>query len=298
MAIAPTALTENASSAESAPTKVAAVPIALAERLDPVLVHPQVTSHEPPAAVERQPTPAPALATAPASHGDDDPLGPSHGGRAAYSGSNPSHTRGLLLLLVFAAVGGTVLWMSLGPTSPPDRGTTAGGARTAAPVAASSAPGAPPRTADTSAQSPPGDRPPTTDPPSLSSGSSGSPTAGGESISPSAEVRPSTEASSEPPVTIRESKSPGANVAPPASGRAPDSVEAQAPSRAEAVESPDGGPAKTSDAGGAGDPRRVITKGRTKEQADRDAIATQRAIARELGNSLSTDSGDKAQPGL
>ena len=45
-----------------------------------------------------------------------------------------------------------------------------------------------------------------------------------------------------------------------------------------------------------GDPRRVVTKGRTKEQAEREAIETRRLIARELAHSPPADSGDRKPP--
>jgi hypothetical protein len=90
---------------------------------------------------------------------------------------------------------------------------------------------------------------------------------------------------------------PGADVAPPAAGHARESVEAQVPSQAEAAESPNGGNARTTNADATGDPRRMVTKGRTKEQAERDAIATRRAIARELADSPPVASGDKPLPG-
>ena len=44
------------------------------------------------------------------------------------------------------------------------------------------------------------------------------------------------------------------------------------------------------------DPRRVVTKGQTKEQAERDAIETRRLIARELADSPPADSGDRKPP--
>jgi len=77
---------------------------------------------------------------------------------------------------------------------------------------------------------------------------------------------------------------PGANVESPAAGRVPDSVDAQAPSQAEAAESRKGGTSKTTNTRPTGDAHRTVTRGRTKEQAERDAIATQRLIARELAD--------------
>jgi hypothetical protein len=110
------------------------------------------------------------------------------------------------------------------------------------------------------------------------------------------EALPSTEASSESPATVRESIPPGADAEPPAALQARESVDAQVPSRAKAADA--GGTGKTSDASETGDPRRVVTKGRTKEQAERDAIETRRLIARELADSPPANSDErKPSPG-
>jgi hypothetical protein len=116
-------------------------------------------------------------------------------------------------------------------------------------------------------------------------------------MSPSVDVGPSGVASTKSPATVRESISPGANVTPSAAGQAPESMEAQVPSQAKAAESPNGETAKTTNAGATSDPRRMVIKGRTKEQAEQDASATQRLIARELGDSPSADSHDRPPPG-
>jgi hypothetical protein len=116
-------------------------------------------------------------------------------------------------------------------------------------------------------------------------------------MSPSAEVGPSAEASTKSPATVGESISPGADVTPSAAGQAPESVEAQVPSQAKAAESLNGETAKATNAAGAtSDPRRMVTKGRTKEQAEQDASATRRLIARDLANSPSADSHDRPPP--
>jgi hypothetical protein len=86
-------------------------------------------------------------------------------------------------------------------------------------------------------------------------------------------------------------------VTPSAAGQAPESVEAQVAPQAKAAESLNGETAKTTNAGAASDPRRMITKGRTKEQAEQDASATRRLIERDLANPPSTDSRDKPPPG-
>jgi hypothetical protein len=111
------------------------------------------------------------------------------------------------------------------------------------------------------------------------------------------EVSPSTETSSESPVAVRESIAPGVDVEPPAVGQAPQSVDAHAPSQADGAESPDGGTTQATRAGATGDAHRVVTQGRSKDQAERDAIATQRLIAREFADSPSSDSNDRPSPG-
>jgi hypothetical protein len=182
-------------------------------------------------------------------------------------------------------------------THPPDPGSMTSGARDTAPVPASGTAAAPAGTADTPDQSRTEDQLPTADTGPLSAGSSNPPAAVGESTSPSTEVGHSAEASTKSPATVGESISPGADLTPSAAGQAPESVEAQAPSQAKAAESPNGETAKTTNAGATSDSRRVVTKGRTKEQAEQDASATRRLIARDLGNSPSADSHDRPPPG-
>lgn len=298
MAIPPTVLTENAQSVERASTKVDSIPRALAERVDPLLGEPRVISHAPRAAVEDRPSRAAALSADAASHGDDGPLSPTDGGRATYSRRDANHARGFLLVAVIVAVaGGVYYWISMDSTHPPDPGSMTSGARDTAPVPASSTAAGSAGTADTPDQSRTEDRLPTADTRPLSAGSSNPPATVGEAMSPSAEVGPSAEASTESPPTVRESISPGADVTPSAAGQAPESVEAQVPPQAKAAESANGETAKTTNAGATSDPRRMVTKGRTKEQAEQDASATQRLIARELANSPSADSLDRPPPG-
>lgn len=275
------ALTEIVQSLERAPTKVDPVLVALAKRLHTVPGAP-VLSHEPQAIVEDPGSRAAVPNADPASDGDDGPLNPTPDGRATYLVRNPNRARAFLLVGV-VAVAGAAYWMSVDPTRPPDPRPMTGEPPATASESKSSAPAAPAQTADTPNQSPTGDRLPTAGPLPSSAGSSESRATAGESISRSTEV-PSTEASSVSPATVRESMPPGANVEPPAAGRVPDSVDAQAASQAEAAESRKGGTSKTTNTGATGDAHRTVTRGRTKEQAERDAIATQRLIARELAD--------------
>ena len=293
----PTVLTENAQSVERSPTKVDAVPIALAERVDPLLGGPRVISQELRAAVEDPPSRGAALSADPASQGDDDPLSSTGAGRATYSRRDANHARGFLLVAVIVAVAGGVYWISMGSTPPPDSGSITSGARDTAPVPASSTAAAPAGAADTPGQSRTEDRLPTADTRLLSAGSSNPPATVGESTSPSAEVGPSAEASTKSQTTVSESISSGADVTPSAAERAPESEEAQVPSQPKVAEPLKGVTAKTTNAGATGNPRRMLTKGRTKEQAEQDASATRRLIASELANSPSADSHDRPPPG-
>jgi hypothetical protein len=76
--------------------------------------------------------------------------------------------------------------------------------------------------------------------------------------------------------------------------QAPESAAAQPPSGSGNAGSIDGGTAKTGSAPASGDARRrAPTPQRSKEQADRDASATQRLIERELGDPRRSDSDTK-----
>ena len=288
MTTPPVALRETAQSAEIAPTKGDLVPVALAEPLEALPGDPHVVLHEPQATVEDEPSLAAALTADLARHDDDGPSSPPDAGRATYPGRNPNRTGGFLLLVVFVAVAGAVYWMSVTPTHPPDPRTMTGGAPTTAPEPASSAPAAAPRTADAATESQTEGSLPSP------AGSSESFATAGESTSPSAMARPSTAASSESPATI----SPRVDAEPPAAGEPPERAHAQAPSPAKAAESLDHGTAKTrtANARATNEPRRTVTRDQTKEQAERDAIATRRLIARELADFPPANSDDRSPP--
>ena len=283
-AIPPAALTDIAQSAESVPTKGDPVPIALEERLDALPGNAQVESHETQATTAEEP---PFLAAAPAAdpsgHDDDGPLNEAHGDHATYSGRNPARAHGFLLVFVLVALAGAAYWAFMNPAQPPSQRTITGGGSATAPESASSAPAAQAVAAENPKQSPTEDPVPSAGPQPSSGGSS--PATERESIPPNAELGPSTAGSSESSATARDSRSLGANAMPPAAGQAPHREDAQAPSRAGAAESLGGGTAKITDARGNGDSGRMVTQGRSKEQAERDAAATQRLIARELSNS-------------
>jgi hypothetical protein len=223
IAVPPTELTEIAQGAEKAPTRDDAVPISLAEYLE----DPRAISHE------SQTT--------------------SHDGRATYAGRNPNRALWFFLVVALVVVAGAAYWMSVDPTHWLDLRTMIGGAGTAAPEPASSAPNAPAQNADTPSRPPPGD--------SL----------------PSAGPLPSSAGSSESPATVGESISPSADVQPPTAEHASESADTQAPFPAGAAES--------TNRRAAGTTPRPATSGRTKDQAERDAIATRRLIEREVVDS-------------
>lgn len=281
MATPPVALTETAQSAEGPATKGDPVPASLAEPLEAFPEHPHVASPEPRATLENEPSLAQALSADSARHDDNGPSNPQDADRATYLGRNPNRAHRFLLLVAFVAVAGAVYWMSVNTAHPPDSRTMTGGARTTAPEPVSSAPAAPPRTADTPTESPAASPPPR-------AGLSESPATMRESISPSTKARPSTAGSSESPTTI----SPRADVEPPTAGQPPQSADALVPSPAEAAESP----AKTNKARATNDTRHTVMRDRTKEQAERDAIATRRLVARELADFPPADSGERPPP--
>jgi len=282
VATSPVALTEAVQSSESAPRKGDRVPVVFAESLEARPVHSHVASHEPEATGEDQPSLAPPLTADPASHDDDRALSPPDVGRATYSGRNPSHVAGFLVV-VFVAIAGAAIgasyWISVKPTQPPDSRTVMDGARTAAPEPAPSTPAAP-QAADSPTGSPTPDSAPTTVLVPSSAGSSQSP-ATGESISPGAGAGQSTAGASKSATTT----SPGPDVEPRATGQAPESVSTETPFRTVAAESVDGGTPKAGKARATNDSNRTLTRGRTREQAERDADATRRLVARELANS-------------
>jgi len=292
----PAALTEITQS-ESLPTKDDPVPIALGERFGQLLGGQLVTANEPKeTAAEGRLSLASTLTADPAGRDSESSLSPSPSGGATYPGRNPNRTRGFLLVLVVVAVAGAVYWTSMSPTNPPNLPTTTDGGNATTPEPVSSAPAVPAEPADNTKRSPTGD--PLTDAGSLPSPAVPveSPALGRESSSPRSETGPSTEASSKSSATVLKSSAPGADATPQVAGQSPESEDAQGPSHAEAAESLGDGTATLTSAPAAGDHRRMVTQGRTKEQAKRDAIATSSLIARELANSPPADSENKSPP--
>ena len=284
LATSPLALTETVQSSESAPAKGDRVPVAFAESLEAHSMHSHVASHEPEATGDDQPSLAAELTADPASHDDDRALSPPHVGRATYSRRNPNHVAGFLVV-VFVAIAGAAIgasyWISVKPTQPPDSRIVMDGVRTPAPEPAPSTPAAP-QAAESPTGSPTPDSPPTTVLQPSSAGLSQSPPTVGESISPGAEVGQSTTGASKSATTTPS----GADVEPRVAGQ-PESVRAETPLRTEAAESVNGGTAKTAKARATNDSNRTSTRGRTREQAERDADATRRLVARELADSPS-----------
>src|SRR5262249_61329492 len=97
------------------------------------------------------------------------------------------------------------------------------------------------------------------------------------------------------PASAREPRSRGAEVRPPTGEQPLETVAEQVASPPETTKSPVGGTAKTTTARATSDPRlRTPTQARSTEQAERDAIATRRLIARELADSPQADSDGNA----
>lgn len=281
------ALTETAQSAEGPATKGDPGPATLAEPLQALRVHPDVVLAALQSTVDDEPSLAPALIADPAKHDEGDSSRLGDAGGAAYPGRSPNRALGFFLLVAFVAVAGAIYWSSVNRTRPPDPQTITSGARTTAPEAASSAPAAAPRTADTAVESPTGGSLPAAASRPSPAGPSGLPAAAGES-SQSAKAPPATAGSSESPATIL----PHMDAELPAAGQPPVSADTRASSPAGAAESAP----KTTNARAANDTGRTVIRDRAKEQAERDAIATRRLIARELADLPPADSDDRLPP--
>lgn len=253
-------------SAESSPTTTDSVPTAFADRLDALPWDLRASPSEPRASVEDRPSPAvPPAAADPAADEDDRAVDLIYGRGATNSGLGPR----LFLGVVVLAVAGVAYWMWVKPTQSPDP-QPIDAASTAAPGPTVGAPTVPPQTAATptgARESPPGD-----------------------SLATAGPVTSPAESSTSPP-TLPDSTSPRVEPSPPVTKQTPHRVGARLPPRPKPSQSSVGKTAKTttpppaSDAGSS-----AVTQARTAEQAERDALATQRLIERELGTSPRADS--------
>jgi len=230
-----------------------------------------VFTGEPARAVDDSPSPAAAFPSRPADRGEKEPSSRFGGNGPVYSERSRNRASGFVLAAVLLVAVGAIYWVTEGSRHPPAADTASRGGSTTASQGASSAPANPqPSTNPSGTQQVPGAAPR-----AASSDSSASPPATVESTSPSAETLPSAETS--PPRTVQ----------------TPENAAAQASIAAGTTASVDAGARKTTKAQATGDTRRrTVAPQRANEQAGRDAIATQRLIERELGDSSRAGSAD------
>ena len=229
-----------------------------------------VFTGEPKRAVDDPPSPAAALPGEPAARGEKGPSSRFGGDGPIYSERSRNRASGFLLAALLVAAVGAIYWVTEGARRPPAADTASRGGSTTAPQRASSAPANPQ---------------PSTNP------------SGTQQVPDAAPRAVSSDSSASPPTTV-ESTSSSAETSPPATVQTPEGAAAQASTATGTTESVDGGAAKTTNAPATGDTRRrTVAPQRTKEQAERDAIATQRLIERELGDSSRAGSASNPPPG-
>lgn len=198
--------------------------------------------------------------------GDKSPSHGSPGYRPMLTQRTRIRVGGFLLAAVLIAAGFSIYWLTMRPTHRPAENT--------APVESTVAPQAAPDASATSPQR-------ANAPPQSTTGAQPLPNASAPQGSSDTLASPAKPDASAP------SRVPSETV------QAPESVAARAPSAAGPA-SVDRGTAKTGSVPTPGDGRRrAPAPQRSKEQADRDASATQRLIERELGNARRPDSDTK-----
>ena len=220
-------------------------------------------------AVDDPPASAAALPGGPAARAEKGPSSRFGGDGPIYSKRSHNRASGFLLAALLVAAVGAIYWVSEGARRPPAADTASRGTSTTAPERGSSAPANPQ---------------PTTNP------------SGTQQVPDAAPRGVSSDSSASPPTTV-ESTSPSAETSPPATLQTPKGAATQASIATGTTESVARGAAKTTNAPATGDPRRrTVAPKRTKEQAERDAIATQRLIDRELGDSSRAGSASNPSP--
>jgi hypothetical protein len=276
-----------------------AVPVALADRLEHDVGEGAATSQAP-----RRPVPQPV----PSRDFTFTPAPPDEAPRTRrirpYSETwYPARVRGMLLGLVFVAIVGAVTWTSIDPTrfglgrSKPDVPAGSPSARTAVqaeppqPAAASvAAPATPPTTPPSSADTV---APASSNSVAPASSNAVTPASSDSVTPPSSEAAMPAAADAATPASSADA--PAAANAPAGESDAATPASAAAPAATRAPRAPRSGPAARENRVAKRDarppvetPARAAADNRTREQAERDAIATQRLIARELGNAPSS----------
>jgi len=255
------------------------VPIALAHRLEKQPRTPAAPARPPEARID-EPAAAPALAVDPLPREDAALIVP-RDARTDYGTPNPGRARVWLLCAVLISIAGGIYWMWPYPARPPAHPDSRPEASVPvptpgpalAPEPGTSAPAAPP-SADAASPAP-------TATPARSAVSSPAPSS--EPATAPAPPSPGPQVQAPDPAATP----PSASVPTPPEAQA--SPEAPKPSGREATNLPS--------AARGGDPRqRSAASARTAEQAQRDAIATQRLISRELGDSSRPEPDSKTSP--
>jgi hypothetical protein len=220
---------------------------------------------EPARPVDEPASPAAAFTGEGAGSGDGSPSRRSPGYRPIFTERSRNRVGGFLLAAILVAAAVTIYWLTGRPTHPPAE-NAAPAESTVAP--APDAPVRSPQRANAPIESP-------TDAPPLPNAAAPQ----GPSDSSASSTKPNASATS---------RVPSATV------QAPERPAAQAPPVAGNPASVDGGTAKPGSAPLPGEARRrASTPQRSKDQADRDASATQRLIERELGEPRRSDSDTK-----
>jgi len=229
-----------------------------------------VFTGEPARAVDDPTSPAAALPGGPDARDEKGPSSRFGGEGPIYSERSRNRASGFLLAALLVAAVGAIYWVTEGARRPPAADTASRGGSTTAPQRASSAPANPQ---------------PSTNP------------SGTRQVPDAAPRGVSSDSSASPPTTV-ESTSSSAETSPPATVQTPEGAATQGSIATGTTESVDGGAAKATNAPATGDTRRrTVAPQRTKEQAERDAIATQRLIERELGDSSRAGSADNPPSG-
>ena len=221
-------------------------------------------------AVDDPPSPPAAFPGEPAGRGEKEPWSRFGGDGRIYSERSRNRASGFLLVALLVAAVGAIYWVTEGARRPPAADTASRGGSTTAPQPASSAPANPQ---------------PSTNP------------SGTQQVPDAAPRGVSSDSSASPPTTV-ESTSSSAETSPPATVQTSEGAATQASTATGTTESVDGGAAKTTNAPATGDTRRrTVAPQRTKEQAERDAIATQRLIERQFDASSRAGSASNPPPG-
>lgn len=274
-------LTQASPTADCAWMEHGSIPTALASRI--VAADPHTSSDKVLDTVGEPASTLAAPATVEPRDQADEITRPSTGHRAPSGAHKRSRAYGIAFCVIFVAVAAAVYWGAVETLPPRFAGTTT----VEAPKRAREAtvpPATPSQTPGTQAQSresPIADTAQTTQPTSTAAHL---PT-------------PSSATSSDAPATSSEPESPPPDAPVSAAASAPRSVEP--PVAVQAQESkPSDRPSAKAKARAVGETRaRRPAQSSNRDQAERDAIATQRLIARELANFPRTESGQASAPG-